>query len=71
VPLSARRRWLALLGSVGQPRDGNPAAAYALFEPAASQLTQHRVPYDHATAARKILAAGLPAMLARRLAYGE
>jgi diadenosine tetraphosphatase ApaH/serine/threonine PP2A family protein phosphatase len=71
VPLSARRRWLALLGSVGQPRDGNPAAAYALFEPAARQLTQHRVPYDHATAARKILAAGLPAMLARRLAYGE
>lgn len=71
VPLSARRRWLALLGSVGQPRDGNPAAAYALFDAAARQLTQHRVPYDHAAAARKIIAAGLPAMLARRLAHGE
>jgi diadenosine tetraphosphatase ApaH/serine/threonine PP2A family protein phosphatase len=71
VPLSARRRWLALLGSVGQPRDGNPAAAYALFDAASRQLTQHRVPYDHALAARKILAAGLPAMLARRLACGE
>jgi diadenosine tetraphosphatase ApaH/serine/threonine PP2A family protein phosphatase len=71
VPLSPRRRWLALLGSVGQPRDGNPAAAYSLFDDAARELTLHRVPYDHAAAARKILAAGLPAMLAQRLAHGE
>lgn len=71
VPLSSRRRWLVLAGSVGQPRDGNPAAAYQLFDEAARCVTCHRVAYDHATAARKILAAGLPAMLARRLAYGE
>lgn len=71
VPLSSRRRWLVLGGSVGQPRDGNPAAAYQLFDEAERNVAWHRVPYDHAAAARKIIAAGLPAMLARRLAYGE
>jgi diadenosine tetraphosphatase ApaH/serine/threonine PP2A family protein phosphatase len=71
VPLSSRRRWLVLGGSVGQPRDGNPAAAYQLFDEAERSVAYHRVPYDHAAAARKILAAGLPAMLARRLACGE
>ncbi|MDP2794868.1 MAG: metallophosphoesterase family protein [Sulfurisoma sp.] len=71
VPLSSRRRWLVLGGSVGQPRDGNPAAAYQLFDETERSVTYHRVPYDHAAAARKILAAGLPAMLARRLAHGE
>ena len=71
VPLSSRRRWLVLGGAVGQPRDGNPAAAYQLFDEAERSVTWQRVAYDHAAAARKILAAGLPAMLARRLAHGE
>ncbi len=71
IPLSGRRRWLAIAGSVGQPRDGNNAAAYALYDEDERMLTFFRVPYDHMTAARKIIAAGLPERLAWRLQRGE
>ena len=71
IRLSNRRRWLCIPGSVGQPRDGNPAACYALYDPLEMVLTTHRVPYDHAGAAAKIRAAGLPAFLADRLALGH
>jgi diadenosine tetraphosphatase ApaH/serine/threonine PP2A family protein phosphatase len=54
--LSAARRWLAIPGSVGQPRDGNPAACYASFDELSGLLTFWRVPYDHDLAARKIRA---------------
>jgi diadenosine tetraphosphatase ApaH/serine/threonine PP2A family protein phosphatase len=70
VPLLPRRRWLAIVGSVGQPRDGNPAAAYALVDTARAEITTLRVAYDIDAAAGKIRAAGLPAMLADRLAWG-
>jgi diadenosine tetraphosphatase ApaH/serine/threonine PP2A family protein phosphatase len=71
VPLSEFRRWLAIVGSAGQPRDGNPAACYALYDEEAGTLTHHRVPYDFDRAAEKILAAGLPERLAWRLKYGH
>lgn len=71
VPLSGTRRWLALAGSVGQPRDGNPAASYLLLDEANDLLSFFRVPYDWMTAAAKIRAAGLPAVLAERLEAGE
>jgi diadenosine tetraphosphatase ApaH/serine/threonine PP2A family protein phosphatase len=71
IPLTGRRRWLAIAGSVGQPRDGNNAAAYALYDEEERMLKYFRVPYDHMTAARKILAAGLPERLALRLQRGE
>jgi diadenosine tetraphosphatase ApaH/serine/threonine PP2A family protein phosphatase len=71
IPLSEQRRWLAIPGSTGQPRDGNPAACYAMFDVAAPALTFHRVPYDHAAAAAKIRAAGLPPGLAERLKHGR
>lgn len=70
MPLSAGRRWLAIPGACGQPRDGNPAAACALFDGTANTLTFLRVPYDHHAAAARILAAGLPASFAQRLATG-
>jgi diadenosine tetraphosphatase ApaH/serine/threonine PP2A family protein phosphatase len=70
VPLQPQRRWLAVLGSVGQPRDGNPAACYALLDTARAEITTLRVPYDIDAAAAKILAAGLPATLAERLRRG-
>ncbi len=57
-------------GSVGQPRDRDPRAAYALYEPAARLVTFRRVPYDIASAQKKILAAGLPELLALRLEAG-
>lgn len=60
IPVRRARRWVAIAGSVGQPREHNPAAAYALFDPRKERLTFHRVPYDHLAAARKVRAAGLP-----------
>ena len=71
IPLSPQRRWLAIPGSAGQPRDGKPAACYAIFDPGSATLTFHRVAYDHETAATKVRAAGLPEALARRLIHGR
>lgn len=71
VPLTRPRQWLAVLGAVGQPRDGNPAACYGLLDTEAATLTWMRVPYDIATAAGKIRAAGLPSNLALRLFEGR
>jgi len=70
IPLSEQRQWLIIPGSTGQPRDGNPAACYAMFDTDARALTFHRVPYDHDTAGDKIRAAGLPRRLAERLHDG-
>ena len=67
IPVAAHRSWLVLAGSVGQPRDGTPAAAYALADLEAMRITFHRVPYDHDRAASKVRAAGLPEVLAYRL----
>jgi diadenosine tetraphosphatase ApaH/serine/threonine PP2A family protein phosphatase len=71
VPLLSSRRWLAVLGAVGQPRDGDPRAAYAIYDTGASTLTIRRVPYDIDAAAAKIRKAGLPAFLADRLYRGR
>jgi diadenosine tetraphosphatase ApaH/serine/threonine PP2A family protein phosphatase len=71
IPLLRQRRWLAVLGSVGQSRDGNPAASYALLNLASDEMTFERVPYDVERAAAKILAAGLPDVLAQRLRMGR
>lgn len=70
IPVPAHRRWLAIAGSVGQPRDGDPAACYALADLDAERLTFHRVPYDYGAAAAKVRQAGLPEILARRLERG-
>ena len=70
IKLSAFRRWLVIPGSVGQPRDGNPAACYAMFDDTGDVLVFHRVPYDAERAARKIRAAGLPGDLGARLEFG-
>lgn len=70
IPLTAGRRWLAVIGSVGQPRDHNPAACYAILDRSLNVLTYFRVPYDVETAACKIRDAGLPIALSRRLIAG-
>ena len=57
-------------GSVGQPRDGDPRASYAIYDSAAQTLTYRRVEYDIEKTQRKILALGLPPFLAERLARG-
>jgi diadenosine tetraphosphatase ApaH/serine/threonine PP2A family protein phosphatase len=71
VPLTRPRRWLAVLGAVGQPRDGDPSAAYAMLDTEANELSTVRVPYDVMTAAEKVRAAGLPETLAARLLRGR
>jgi diadenosine tetraphosphatase ApaH/serine/threonine PP2A family protein phosphatase len=71
ITLTPQRRWIAVIGAVGQPRDRNPAACYALYDDIARALTYIRVPYDIDTAARKIRDAGLPLFLSARLAWGR
>jgi diadenosine tetraphosphatase ApaH/serine/threonine PP2A family protein phosphatase len=71
VPLLAHRSWVALVGSVGQPRDGDPRAMYALLDAAQARLSFHRVPYDHIGAAAAVRAAGLPEPFAQRLERGR
>ncbi len=71
VQLLPGRQWLAVLGSVGQPRDGNPAASYAVLDTAKAEITYRRVPYDVEQAADRIRKQGLPAWLADRLLVGK
>ena len=70
IPLLPSRRWLAVVGSVGQPRDGVAQAGWALVDTARGELTFRRTPYDIAGAAARIRAAGLPEALAARLLTG-
>jgi diadenosine tetraphosphatase ApaH/serine/threonine PP2A family protein phosphatase len=68
--LSSGEYYLINPGSVGQPRDGNPEAAYAIFDDEEFSIHFKSVPYDIGGAQRRILAAGLPPFLAERLAQG-
>ncbi len=65
------RRYLLNPGSVGQPRDGDARASVAVIDTDAKRASVHRVPYDVAAAQQKIRQAGLPALLAERLALGR
>ncbi|MET4387729.1 diadenosine tetraphosphatase ApaH/serine/threonine PP2A family protein phosphatase [Bradyrhizobium sp. F1.4.3] len=71
VQLLRGRQWLAVLGSVGQPRDGDPAAAFVLFDTVSREITYCRVPYDIVSAANRIRENGLPPWLADRLLQGR
>jgi diadenosine tetraphosphatase ApaH/serine/threonine PP2A family protein phosphatase len=71
LPLPRHRLWLATIGSVGQPRDGDPRAMYAIFDTDLAQLSFHRVAYDHPAAAAAIRRAGLPEFFAERLGAGH
>jgi diadenosine tetraphosphatase ApaH/serine/threonine PP2A family protein phosphatase len=71
VPVPRLRACVATVGSVGQPRDGDPRAMYAVYDLAAGRLTFHRVAYDHTAAAAAIRQAGLPEFFAQRLETGR
>ncbi|MCB1524438.1 MAG: metallophosphatase family protein [Rhodoblastus sp.] len=71
VPLSPSRKWLAVLGAVGQPRDQIPTAAYCIYDDARRTVSYCRAPYDIERAAQKIKNAGLPAILSARLFVGR
>lgn len=71
VPVMKHRQWVGVVGSLGQPRDGNPDACFAVLDSDSEAMTFHRVPYDHFTAAEKVRRAGLPEELANRLITGK
>jgi len=70
VDLSTKR-WLLNPGSVGQPRQGDPRACYLLLDLDARRATFHRVEYDVKETQHEMREAGLPEMLATRLALGQ
>jgi len=70
IPVPPHRQWIATVGSVGQPRDGDTDAMYAIFDASRAELTFHRVAYDHLAAAADVRAAGLPEVFAKRLEQG-
>ncbi len=63
--------WLLNPGSVGQPRDGDPRAAWLMLDLERERATWRRTEYDVEGAAAAIREAGLPASLAERLQYGQ
>jgi diadenosine tetraphosphatase ApaH/serine/threonine PP2A family protein phosphatase len=67
----AGARWLLNPGSVGQPRDGDPRAAWLELDLDAQRATFHRVEYEVERTQEEIRAAGLPDLLAARLAFGQ
>lgn len=71
IRLLPRHRWVVVAGSVGQPRDGSPAASYLLFDDATGEIEFRRAPYDIDAAAARIRERKLPAWLAERLYLGK
>ncbi len=63
-------RFLINVGSVGQPRDQNPRLSFAIFDNVTCSLEMIRLPYDIPAAMQKIVDAGLPEGLGKRLQYG-
>ncbi len=70
VPLNVEDKWLLNPGSVGQPRDHDPRASFAVLDTKAWRWTWHRVEYDIQAVEEEIIAAGLPEVLGRRLYLG-
>lgn len=69
--LAPGRKYFINVGSVGQPRDGDPRAAYVIYDTAERTVRFRRLEYDIAAAQARIRAAGLPDRLADRLALGQ
>lgn len=71
IPRNGGSRFLINCGAVGQPRDGDPRAAFGILDSSARTLSLARVEYDVSAAQAKIIGAGLPDVLAQRLAVGR
>ncbi len=70
IKLKPEQKYLINVGSVGQPRDGNPKACYCIYNPETREVEYVRVAYDIEKTYSKIISAGLPAFLAERLLKG-
>jgi predicted phosphodiesterase len=71
IRIEPTKKYMINTGSVGQPRDGNWRAAYCIYDIENNLVEQLRVKYDLAVAQQKIIKAGLPRLLAERLALGR
>ncbi len=71
IVIEAGAKYFINVGSVGQPRDGDWRACYAIYDMEHQQIVFRRIEYDIAKTQRKIIAAGLPAMLAERIQEGR
>jgi diadenosine tetraphosphatase ApaH/serine/threonine PP2A family protein phosphatase len=71
VKVTLGRKYFINVGSVGQPRDGDPRAAYVTFDLKAHEVAIHRVEYEIGKTQERIRKAGLPERLAARLAIGR
>jgi len=71
IPLQRGARYLVNVGSIGQPRDGDPRAAYGVLDDEARELRTFRLPYPVEKAQKRIIDASLPVSLANRLAFGR
>jgi len=71
IRIEPTKKYMINMGSVGQPRDGNWHAAYCIYDIENNLVEQLRVKYDLAAAQKKIIEAGLPRLLAERLALGR
>jgi len=71
IEIEESKRYMINIGSVGQPRDGNNQAAYAIYDTKEGVIEIHRTSYDIRRAKEKIIKEGIPAYLADRLDYGR
>jgi len=71
VEVRPKHSYIVNVGSVGQPRDGDPRAAYCVYDTAKRQIQVKRVEYDAEAAREKIIRAGLPEYLGNRLLAGK
>jgi len=71
LKVDVEQKYFVNVGSIGQPRDGDPRASYAIYNMEKQEIELHRVEYDIATAQDKIRKAGLPERLAQRLSIGR
>lgn len=71
LKITLGRKYFINVGSVGQPRDGDPRSAYVTYDLYKNEVELHRVDYDYRITQQKILDAGLPGRVAARLAVGR
>jgi diadenosine tetraphosphatase ApaH/serine/threonine PP2A family protein phosphatase len=71
IAMKPDAKYLINPGSVGQPRDGDPRAGFAIVDADSARVTIHRIPYPVAKAQARIVDEGLPEILAERLAVGR
>lgn len=71
VKIAMGKKYFINVGSVGQPRDGDPRSAYAIYDVKTREVELRRLKYDIAKAQEKIMKAGLPERLAKRLEVGK